>query len=76
MQVTFKNALAKAKREMKKVDFDKEQLVDVCAIVSIEYLLTEEEAKELENRVEVYVDKNNSIYSMSFDDFCKYIECK
>lgn len=71
---SFINALAKAKRESKKVDYDAIQTEDISIIVSQEYHLTESERKELLKRLEKYVNKMNDIFSLSWDEFVKYVE--
>lgn len=71
---SFINALAKAKREMTKVEYDAEQTRDVAEIVSKEYFLTKEETESLIEKLEKYVDKMNDIYSLPFEEFVKWVE--
>lgn len=73
---TFINALGKAKRELKKVDYDEYQVNDIIEIVSHEYYLNSEEKEALKEKVEKFVKKMNDIYSLPFDEFEKYIEKK
>lgn len=72
--ISYINALAKAKREMKKIDYDEMQTIDVANFVSHEYLLNKEEQAALEKSLEKYVEKMNKIYSLPFEEFCKWVE--
>ncbi len=74
MENSLKNAIAKAKRESKKVDYDSEQTKDIAIIVAHEYLLRGDETKILIEKLEKYVEKMNNIYSLSFDEFVKFVE--
>lgn len=76
MERTFINALAKAKRESKKVEYDESQTMDIAEIVSRGYLLREDEKEILIKRLEKYVAKMNDIYNLPFEEFCKLVEGK
>lgn len=76
MERTVTNALAKAKRESKKVDYDKTQTKDIADIIAHEYLLRADEREELIERLEKYVEKMNNIYNLPFEDFCKWAESR
>lgn len=76
MEKSLKNAIAKAKRESEKVEYDKEQTRDIAEIVSKEYFLREDETKILIEKLEKYVEKMNNIYLLPFDEFVKFVEAK
>lgn len=76
MEKSLKNAIAKAKRESAKVEYDKEQTRDIAEIVSREYFLREDETKILIDKLEKYVEKMNNIYSLPFDEFVKFAEAR
>lgn len=70
------NAVAKAKREMKRYDFNTMYIEDVVLGTGYEYNLSEEEINTLRNKVKAYVKKNNEIVPlemlMSREELEKY----
>lgn len=70
------NAVAKAKREMKRYDFNGMYTEDVVLGTGYEYDLSEEEIDILRNKVKAYVEKNNEIVPlemlMSREELEKY----
>lgn len=71
------NAVAKAKREMKRYDFNAMYIEDVVLGTGYEYdLSSEEEIDILRNKVKAYAEKNNEIVPlemlMSREELEKY----